>query len=438
MRGWGLPVEAHWRRCHGVEDVVAFCREWGEKRHTLDFDTDGVVVKLDDLALREPLGATAKFPRWAIAYKFPPEQATTRLLHIEVQVGRTGAVTPFAVLEPVRLSGSTIHQATLHNAQEIQRRDLRPGDLVLIEKGGDVIPKVVKPILAERPSDSQPWVMPASCPACGSALQRPEGGVVWRCVNAGCAARLRRSLLHFASRRAMNIDGLGEAIVDQLVEKTLVRDFADLYRLSAAELAEMIVAPKTAKSERAKPRKLGKVGTNLVAEIAKSRENDLWRVVFGLGIRYVGERGAQALATSCGSMDAIAGASVEQLVLTPDIGPVVAASVREFFSVASNLDLIERLRRAGVRMQSQSAAAEAATQTLAGKTLVLTGTLSSMTREEAEAAISARGGRVVTSVSKKTSYVVVGADPGSKLDKARELGIETLNEQAFGRLIMTA
>ncbi len=439
MRRWGLPVEPHWQRCQGIDEVIAYCREWGERRHQLDFDTDGVVIKLGTLALRDQLGATSKFPRWAIAYKFPPEQATTTLKRIEVQVGRTGAVTPYAVLDPVRLSGSTISQATLHNAQEIERRDLRPGDTVLVEKGGDVIPKVVMPVLSKRPADSRKWTMPTACPACGSPLHRPEDEVVWRCVNAACPARLRRSLQHFASRRAMNIDGLGEAIVDQLVEKGLVKDFADLYRLTGEQLAEMVVAPKEAKSERAKPRKLGKVGTNLVAEIASSRENDLWRVVFGLGIRHVGERGAQALAASFRTMDGLERATIGQLEATPDIGPVVAASIREFFSVSSNLELIERLRNAGVRMESQQPApAKAAPRPLAGKTFVLTGTLESMTREEAEAAIASLGGKVTKSVSKKTSYVVVGADPGSKIDKARDLGIETLDEPAFAQLIMSS
>ncbi len=439
MRGWGLPVEPHWQRCRGIDAVLAYCREWGEKRHQLDFDTDGVVIKLDPLALRDQLGATAKFPRWAIAFKFPPEQATTILKRIEVQVGRTGAVTPYAVLEPVRLSGSTISQATLHNAQEIERRDLRPGDTVLIEKGGDVIPKVVMPVVGKRPPDSRKWVMPTTCPACGSQLHRPEDEVVWRCVNATCPARLRRSLQHFASRRAMNIDGLGEAIVDQLVERGLVKDFADLYRLTGDQLAEMVVAPKDAKSDRARPRKLGKVGRNLVSEIAASRQHDLWRVIFGLGIRHVGERGAQALASAFRSMEGLAQASVEQLEATPDIGPVVAASIREFLSVSSNLELIERLRQAGVQMQSQLEAPPAEVpQPLAGKIFVLTGTLESMTREQAEAAIKARGGRVASSVSRKTSYVVVGADAGSKLEKARELGIDTLDEPAFGRLIMSS
>ncbi len=239
LREWGLPVEPDWRRCEGIAQLLAYCDEWKERRRTLAFDTDGVVIKVDEVALRDRLGATAKFPRWAIAFKFPAEQATTKLLKIEVNVGRTGAVTPYAVLEPVRLSGSTIQMATLHNEQDIARRDIRPGDYVLIEKGGEVIPKVVKPVLSMRASDVAPWQMPATCPSCGSTLHRPEGEAVWRCVNTACPARFRRSLEHFASRRAMDIEGLGEALVDQVVGTGLVADFADLYRLDVEQLAAL-------------------------------------------------------------------------------------------------------------------------------------------------------------------------------------------------------
>ena len=232
LREWGLPVETHWRRCAGVDEVLAYCEEWRDARRSLPFDTDGVVIKLDDLALRERAGTTSKFPRWAVAYKFPPEQATTRLIAIEVNVGRTGAVTPYAVLEPVHLSGSTIQLATLHNEQDVARRDIRPGDYVLIEKGGDVIPKVVMPVLSRRGPDVVPWQMPRECPSCGSTLHRPEEEAVWRCVNAACPAKFRRSLEHFASRRAMNIEGLGEALVGQVIGAGLVKDFAELYHVT--------------------------------------------------------------------------------------------------------------------------------------------------------------------------------------------------------------
>ncbi len=277
MREWGLPVEPHWRRCDGIDAVIAFCQEWADKRQGLEFDTDGVVIKVDDLAVRERLGATAKFPRWATAFKFPAQQAHTKLLRIDVNVGRTGAVTPFAVLEPVRLAGSTISMATLHNEQEVARRDIREGDTVVIEKGGDVIPKVVAPILSLRPPDARPWVMPTTCKECGSALRKDDEEVVWRCPNESCPAKIRRGLEHFASRGAMNIEGLGESLIDQLIEQKLVGDFADLYRLEAAQLESLVVAPREPRSERARPRKLGKVGRNVVAEIERSKSNDLSR-----------------------------------------------------------------------------------------------------------------------------------------------------------------
>ncbi len=403
MRVLGLPVEPNWRRCEGIEAVIAYCREWGERRHALGFDTDGVVVKVDDLALRARLGATNKFPRWATAYKFPAVQARTRLLQIAVNVGRTGAVTPYAVLEPVFLSGSTIQMATLHNEQEIARRDIRPGDLVIIEKGGDVIPKVVGPVLADRPDGASPWEMPLECPACGSRLVRPGEEVVWRCLNASCPARLRRSLLHFASRRAMNIEGLGEALVDQLAERGLVSDVADLYALRADQLAAL-------------DRMGQKSAEKLLGQIARSKEAEFWRVLFGLGIRHVGERMAQALAAAFGSMDALAAAPADALQAVRDVGPVAAAAVREYFDEPHNRALVGRLRAAGVRLEAE-APAPAGAQPLAGTTFVLTGTLTGMTRDAAAQAIAARGGRVSGSVSKKTTYVVAGADPGGKLDR---------------------
>jgi DNA ligase (NAD+) len=356
-------------------------------------------------------------------------------LRIAVNIGRTGAATPYAVLDPVLVAGSTISMATLHNADDIARKDIREGDLVIIEKGGDVIPKVVAPVLEERPETSAPWEMPSTCPACGSTLARPEGEVVWRCENASCPARLRRSLEHFASRSAMNIEGLGEAIVDQLLEQGLVHTVADLYSLTAAQLEALIVTPREARSERARPRRLGKVGINLAAEIDRSRQNDLWRVVHALNIRHVGERAAQVLAQAFGEMDRLRTATREQLEATPEIGPVLAASVRTWFDEPHNGALVDRLREAGVNMTSTLRPA-VERGPLTGKSFVLTGTLAGMTREEATAAIEKLGGRVTGTVSRKTSYVVVGADPGSKADKARELGVETLDEAAFARLII--
>jgi DNA ligase (NAD+) len=421
LQAWGLPVEPHWRRCAGIDAVIEYCREWAEGRQALAFDTDGVVVKVDRLAWRERLGATSKFPRWASAFKFPAQQATTRLLRIEVNVGRTGAVTPYAVLEPVRLSGSTIQMATLHNEQEVARRDIRPGDYVVIEKGGDVIPKIVMPVLSRREPDLAPWVMPATCPACGSHLHRPEDEVVWRCLNTACPAKVRRSIEHFASRRAMNIEGLGESVIDQLVTTELVHDVADLYHLTAAQIEAL--------------ERMGqKSAAKLIAQIEHSKTSDLSRLLHGLGIRHVGERSAAALARTFGSMDALVAASRDDLERVPDIGPVVAGTVRAYLDEAGNRALIDRLRAAGVNLTA--AQMEAGSQPLAGKTFVLTGTLSGMSREEATAAIEARGGSVSGSVSRKTSYVVAGSEPGRKLEKARELGVAILDEQAFRQLIM--
>jgi DNA ligase (NAD+) len=423
MRAWGLPVDSHWRRCAGADALVAYCAEWGDARQGLDFETDGVVIKVDDGALRHLLGATSKFPRWAIAYKFPALQARTTLLRIDVNVGRTGAVTPFAVLEPVWLSGSTIQLATLHNAEDLARRDVREGDTVIIEKGGEVIPKVVGPVLELRPDGAAPWVMPTACPACGSPLERPEDEVVWRCPNTSCPARLRRSLEHFAGRRAMNVEGLGESLVDQLVSRGLVKDVADLYRLTAPALEAL---------DRMGSRSAAK----LVEQIERSRHNELWRVVFALGIRHVGERAAQTLAAHFRSIASLRAADVDTLQQAADIGPVVAASVRRYFDDPGNVRLIDDLRELGVRDVDDTPAPAAVAKTLAGKTYVLTGTLPSMTREAAEEAIVARGGKVSSAVSKKTSGVIAGAEPGSKLKKAQDLGIAILDEEAFARLIM--
>jgi DNA ligase (NAD+) len=434
LRGWGLPVEPHWAKCRGIDALLEYCREWQDRRRSLEFETDGVVIKVDDLSLREELGATAKFPRWALAFKFPAQQATTILRKIEVNVGRTGAVTPYAVLEPVRLGGSTISLATLHNEQEIARRDLRDGDTVIIEKGGDVIPKVVKPILSARPADSRPWRMPDRCPFCESALQKPEDEVVWRCPNTSCPAKIRRGLLHFASRRAMNIEGLGESLVDQLVSNEMVRDFADLYDLELAPLANLTSVSIREGKELA--RRLGeKSAKKLLEQIERSKDLAFWRVIFGVGIRHVGERGAQAIARAYGTLDALCAASAESLETVPDVGPVVARSVRAFLDEPHNRALLERLRAAGVRMVEE-ATASLGDRPLAGKTYVLTGTLASMTREQAQEAIEARGGKVSGSVSRKTTAVIAGEEPGSKIDKARTLGVPILGEAEFLTHIM--
>ncbi len=437
MAQWGLPVETHRTACHGIEDVIAFCAAWAEARKELEFDTDGVVVKVNDLALRDRLAATAKFPRWATAFKFPAQQAHTRLLKIAVNVGRTGANTPYAVLEPVFVAGSTISMATLHNAEDIARKDFREGDMVVIEKAGDVIPRVVSPILSLRPPESTPWVMPTACAECRSPLHRDEEEVVWRCDNSSCPARLRRGLEHFASRGAMNIEGLGESLVDQLIEQKLVLDFADLYRLTSDQLENLVVTPRAPRSERAVPRKLGKVGRNVIEQIDRSRQNDVARLLYGLGVRHVGEKAASTLTRYFRTLPAILAAPLEALQTVPEIGPVVAASVRDFADEPRNRALVEKLAAAGVNMESlQPAPGVSGPGPLLGKVFVLTGTLPTMTREEATAAIEQLGGKVTGSVSRKTSYVVAGDEAGSKLQKAEQLGVRVLNEEEFKRLII--
>jgi DNA ligase (NAD+) len=425
LADWGLPVEGHWRVCAGIDEVWAFCQDWAEARKALAFETDGVVVKVDAMAERDRLGMTSRFPRWAIAFKFPAEQTTTVLREIRVNVGRTGAATPYAVLEPVFVAGSTISMATLHNAEDIARKDIREGDTVVIEKAGDVIPRVVGPVVREGVERAAPWVMPTACPVCASPLHRDEDEVVWRCGNSSCPARLRRSLEHFAGRGAMNIEGLGEALVDQLVTSGLVHDAADLYALTAPQLEGLERMGK-------------KSAANLLAEIDRSRGNDVWRLLYGLGIRHVGERAAQVLARHFGSVEAIAAQSPEALQAVPEIGPVLAATIVEWFSDAANRALVEKLQAAGVKTTGPVTAQVAAAGPLAGKTFVLTGTLAAMSRDEAGRRIEALGGRVSGSVSRKTSYVVAGDEPGSKLEKARQLGVPVLEEADFLALIMSA
>jgi DNA ligase (NAD+) len=423
LAAWGMPVEPHWTRCDGIAAVAAFCEAWATRRRTLDFDTDGVVIKVDDLAVRAKLGATAKFPRWATAFKFPAQQQHTILRRIRVNVGRTGAVTPYAELDPVVLAGTTVSMATLHNAEDVARKDLREGDTVVVEKGGDVIPKVIAPVPSLRPVDAVPWVMPTVCPVCGSTLQRDEEAVVWRCENTSCPARLRRSLEHFASRSAMNIEGLGESLVDQVVSKEIVHDFADLYLLTTDALAAL-------------DRMGRKSAANLMAQIERSKTSDLSRLIYALGIRHVGEKAAATLARSFRTIDRLFDAPLEALQSVSEIGPVLAESVKQFGDEPHNRQLIERLKAAGVNVTSQAPETTGETGPLAGKVFVLTGTLASMTREDATAALEKLGARVAGSVSKKTHYVVAGEDAGSKKAKAESLGVPILDEEQFKALII--
>jgi DNA ligase (NAD+) len=423
LRAWGLAVEPHWRVAASIDEVVAFCEAWKDARHALAFETDGVVIKLDSLADRQRLGTTSKFPRWATAYKYPAQQATTRLLRIEVNIGRTGAATPYAVLEPVLVAGSTIGLATLHNPDDLARKDIREGDWVVVEKAGDVIPRVVGPVLSRRSTASVPWSMPTHCPVCGGPLAKPDDEAVWRCENSSCPARLARSLDHFVSRGAMNIEGLGESLVRQLIERDLVHSAADLYGLTAETLAGL---------ERMGP----KSAANLLAQIERSKGNEVWRLLNALGIRHVGERGAQVLADQFGSVQAIADASLETLQSVNEVGPVMAGSIRQWFDDPHNQTLLTRLRNAGLRMEGPVRATPEGPQPLAGLTFVITGTLPTLSREEAQQRIEAAGGKVVGSVSRKTSFLVVGADAGSKLDKAEALGIPQLDESALLARIM--
>jgi len=422
LRGWGLKTNPAARRCRGLGEVLDFCHEWQEKRDGLEYDIDGVVIKVDDFALQAELGMTAKFPRWAIAYKYPARQAKTVVRGVDVQVGRTGKLTPVANLEPVLLAGSTVSRATLHNEEEVARKDVRVGDTVVIEKGGDVIPKVVEVVLGERPPGAAPWEPPGSCPVCGTPAVRPEGEVDRRCPNASCPAQLEERLKHFARRTAMDIEGLGDALVRQLVERGLVGDVADLYGLERTDVASL---------ERMAERS----AENLLEQIEKSKTRELRHLLFGLGIRYVGERAAMLLARRFGSLEALAGASIEEIDAIYEIGPAVAQSVHEWFGQEPNRRLIERLTSAGLRPSPPEGAAGGTPQTFAGMQVVLTGSLEGMTREAAKAAIEARGGRVTSSVSKKTSLVVVGSDAGSKLEKAQTLGVRCADEAAFRALL---
>jgi DNA ligase (NAD+) len=416
----GLKVNPHRKLCHSLQEVIDFCRHWEERRDELDYEIDGVVVKVNSVDLQAHLGSTSKSPRWAIAVKFRARQATTRLLNIRVQVGRTGALTPVAELEPVQLGGTTIRNATLHNEDEIERLAVQINDRILLERGGDVIPKIVS--VVEQAPDRFPFRMPSHCPVCGARVYREEGEAVRRCVSQTCPAKLKESLLHWSSRKAMKIDGLGFRVVEQLVAKNLVHDVSDLYRLTTKEIVEL---------ERMGP----KSAENLVREIDASRSLEFWRLLFGIGIRHVGERTAQILARHFGSVERLEQASLEELERVHEVGPKLAESIHQFFKEPQNRALVERLRSADLPMKSAAVEQSKTVQAFEGKTFVLTGTLDTMTREEASTLIESRGGRVSSSVSKKTTYVVAGRDAGSKLEKARDLGVTILDEQQFRTML---
>jgi DNA ligase (NAD+) len=445
MAKHGFKVNPHIRECETIDEVVDFCEEWGEKRDHLNYEIDGIVVKVNQVAVQDELGSTSKSPRWAIAYKFPARQASTQLLDVLYQVGRTGAVTPVAALKPVLLAGTTVTRASMHNADEMKRLGVLRNDWVFIEKSGEVIPQVVKVITERRTGKETEFEFPTRCPICETELIKPEGEAVTRCPNPDCPAKLREGLLHFASRRAMRIDGLGYALVEQLtsprvkLEKLgrnkkgreiagesgsgaeelppLVRSIADLYLL-AGRRDELVALERIG----------AKSADNLLAQIEASKASGLARLIYGLGIRHVGERTAAILANYYGDMDRLREASSEELSQIHEIGEVVAASIHEWFQQARNKKLLRRLAEAGVKMEIQGAAGKPLPRIFEGKTFVLTGTLATMKRDDAKAYIEARGGRVSGSVSKKTDYVVAGDEAGSKLEKARDLGITIIDE----------
>jgi len=421
MKKLGFKTNLHSLRCSSLDDVINFYEEWNKRRDTLDYEVDGIVIKVDSIEQQRLLGSTAKFPRWAISFKFPARQATTQIKDIVVQVGRTGALTPVAVLEPVRLSGTTISRSTLHNADEILRKDIRVGDFVLIERSGDVIPKVVKVIKEKRTGRETPFIFPKECPVCHTAAFRPEDEAISRCINPSCPAKLKESLLHYSSRRAMNIETLGVALVNQLLEKRLVQTIPDLYTLKYEELVDL---------ERMGP----KSSLNLLDEIERSKERDLPRLIFALGIRFVGERTAQALASYFRDLDSLIEAKGDELIQIEDVGPKVAESILFFIAQPENKRLIDKLREAGVNFSLQT---ETTSEkgSLSGQTFVLTGTLTKFSREEARKEIEKRGGTVTSSVSRKTDYVIAGDNPGSKLEKAQKLGVHILDEADFLEII---
>jgi len=420
LADFGFPVNTEARYCSNIEEVNAYCQEYQEKRHQLPYEIDGVVIKLNNLAERQELGYTAKSPRWAIAYKFPPEEKETRLLEVEINVGRTGVVAPTAIMEPVLLAGTTVSRASLHNFDLVKERDIRIGDKVLLHKAGDIIPEIIKPLVEYRTGQEIEIRPPAACPACSSLVVRFEGEVAYRCENINCPARLKESLIFFASRDAMDIEGMGPAVIDQLVERGLVNKLDDLYLLSEEKLAAL-------------DRMGTKSAANLIQAIEASKSRPLHRLVTALGIRFIGGKSARILSEHIRSIDEFFSVQVEELVEIPEIGPRMAESLMAFFAESRNVDTIQRLKMAGLNTIAESQGPQS--QKLAGKTFVLTGTLAGLSRDEASEMIIRQGGRVSSSVSKKTDYVVAGAEPGSKYDKAVQLGITILDQSALLTLL---
>jgi DNA ligase (NAD+) len=418
----GFRVNENRKLCKSIDEVIEFCNQMEAKRDDLDYEIDGVVVKVNSIAMQQEFGATGKAPRWAVAYKYAARQATTKVNDIVLQVGRTGALTPVAMLEPVQLGGVTVSRSTLHNEDEIERLGLKIGDHVLVERGGDVIPKVVKVIESKRTGKEKKFRMPVVCPVCGGNVSRPEGEAVSRCIAADCPAQLIGRLLHFASRRAMRIEGLGVALAEQVLERKLVKDVADLYSLTLDDLVSL-------------DRMAEKSAANVLAQIEASKTCDLSNLVYGLGIRHVGERTAAILAREFGSLKKLTEATVEQLDDVPEIGLTMAQSIHDWFADAGNKELCERLHATGVRTELDKTNKSRTDERFAGKQFVLTGTLPTMTRDEAKSLIESHGGRVMSSVSKKTDFVLAGAEPGSKLERANQLRVPVIDEAEFKKML---
>jgi DNA ligase (NAD+) len=431
IRGWGFDTGAGSQPCEGIEEVKRFRDRMAEGRFALPYDTDGIVVKVDDLDWRQRLGAASKTPRWAVAFKYPPQEEATRVVSIHAQVGRTGVLTPVAVVEPVRLSGATVTNATLHNEDELRRKDVRIGDWVLMRRAGEVIPEVVKVLKERRTGGEKEFEFPTACPECGAAVVREEGEKVNRCTGAACPAQLKARLFHFAQRRALDIEGLGEKLCALLVERGLVKDFADLYAVPFEEWQKAFSRPKkpAADEPKALPEKAAQ---NLLDALERSRSTTLRRLLFGLGIPQVGEATAAALARHFGDLERILAATEEELQAVKDVGPEVAREIRAWTAEPQNVRVVRRLVEAGVRPAAEQIDARGP---FAGKTVVLTGGLASMSRDDAKAEIERRGGKVSGSVSKKTDLVVAGEDAGSKLEKARSLGVKVIGEEEFKELL---
>ena len=420
----GFKANPHIKLCQDIEEAINDCQKWIEKKEELDYEIDGMVIKVNSLKMREKLGSTTRSPRWAIAYKFPAQQMTTKVQDIIVQVGRTGALTPVAILDPVRISGSVVQRATLHNEDEIRRKDVRIGDIVLIQKAGEVIPEVVKVIKGKRTGKETEFVMPSQCPVCGAKVFRLEGEVVSRCNSLTCPAQIKERIRHFASRNAMDIEGLGPAIIDQLVEKGLIKDISNLYFLKRSDLISL---------ERMGEKSVD----NLLDAIEKSKKKSLANLIYGLGIRYVGIHTSEVITRYYSTLDKFNEARLEELIEINEIGPKIAESIILFFKEKENLAIIERLRSAGLNFsqEEEKTRKEKVARILAGKQFILTGTLKDFTRTQAKEIIIELGGRVTDSVSKKTDYVVAGEDPGSKYQKAQKLGVPIINEEEFKKII---